>query len=336
MNRAGRWLASALATAVLSASSVCAAATDSKRVAAVDPDEELARALNIALSPWGTTVTRVRLEKPGPLEAERARTIARDTHADVVMWVAARGNHYSVWIYDVASDHTSLRDLTTSPPFDATTAAAVALSIKALLRLTVVAPPAERVAPEVRPEADWVFGAAVSLADHEGAQSLAEPRGSLYASYWPPLFGHHVGAELALSAGVGVNRTATDGSGFTGAIDDYGGRLGIGARTPIAKWLAVELSLGFAVHLIHIHATLDPPGALSTVSSDELRVDTGFEPQLAFNIMVFGDSFRVTPFTGVTVLTKWQRVSDASTNKIEMEQGPLTVEVGVRAELLTP
>jgi hypothetical protein len=346
MRGAGSWCAPAFATAVLSVSTVCAAATaaDSKKVTAVDPDEQLARALNIALSPWGTTVTQVRLEKPAPMEAERARAIAHDTHADVVMWVAARNGRYSVWIYDVAADHTSLRDLTTSPPFDATTAAAVALSIKALLRLTVVAPPAERFGPVARPEPDWAFGVAPSFADHEGKnqegrQSFVEARASLYASYWPPLFEHHLGAELTLSTsttGMDFKEPVTGGE-LTGTLRDVGARLGVGARTPLAKWLAVELSLGATIHVITISdAKLAPNqhGSPASKLSVPASADGGFEPQLAFNIMVFGDVFRVTPWAGVGVLTRWQHFKVG--NEIPLEVGPLTIEGGVRAELMAP
>jgi hypothetical protein len=305
-------------------------------VAAIDPDAELARALNIALSPWGTTVTKVQLDATAPIVAERAREIAQQTHADVVMWVSERHGHYAVWIYDVASDHTSLRDLTMSPPFDATTAASVALSIKALLRLTVVAPPRERFGAAPPPEPDWVFGLSTSLADHEGTESLLEPRGALYASYWPPLFSHHLGAELGISAGLGVNRnhpTADRRANFDGTLADYGGRAAIGGRTSLASWLGVELSLGATIHVVSLRATVtNSMGATRTVAFT--NVDGGFEPQVAFTIALMGDVLRVAPWGGVTVLTVWQRF--IVNGQPQLEVSPITIEGGIRAEVMVP
>jgi hypothetical protein len=317
---------------MLSTSAASEGTNESRRVAAIDPDAELARALNIALSPWGTTVTKVQLDVTAPIVAERARSIAEQTHADVVMWVAERHGHYAVWIYDVASDHTSLRDLTSSPPFDATTAASVALSIKALLRLTVVAPPRERVGAGARAEPDWSLGVSASLADHEGSTSLLEGRGALYASYWPPLFGHHVGAEIGVSGGTTVGRHQDQTArqpGFDVSLADYGGRAAIGARTPLTNWLGVELSLGATVHLVNVKSTVAERGRTQTLSLT--RVDGGFEPQVAFTVAILHDVLRVAPWAGVTVLTAWQRFFVDGT--IQLEVSPLTIEGGIRAEL---
>jgi hypothetical protein len=314
--------------------------TESHRVAAIDPDAELARALNIALSPWGTTVTKVQLDASAPIVAERARAIAEETHADVVMWVSEHHGHYAVWIYDVASDHTSLRDLTMSPPFDATTAASVALSIKALLRLTVVAPPRERFgAAAARPEPDWVFGLSTSLADHEGSQSLLEPRGALYASYWPPMFSHHLGVELGISAGLGVapqEATTKRGDIFNANLADFGGRAAVAAQTSLTNWLGVELSLGAALHVVNLHAEItDPNGPVPQTKRQSLmRADGGFEPQVAFTIAIMHDTLRVAPWAGVTVLTVWQRfIVDG---QVQLEVSPITVEGGIRAEVMVP
>jgi hypothetical protein len=312
--------------------------TDSRRVAAIDPDAELARALNIALSPWGTTVTKVQLDVSTPIVAERARAIAQETHADVVMWVSERHGHYAVWIYDVASDHTSLRELTTSPPFDATTAASVALSIKALLRLTVVAPPRERFgAAAPRPEPDWTFGLSTSLADHEGSQSILEPRGALYASYWPPVFGHHLGVEVGVSAGIGESPpelTAKNGSLFDASLADFGGRLAVGARTPLTTWLGAELSLGAAIHLVNLSAHVDDPQHHLARTTKKTYVDGGFEPQVAFTIAILHDVLRVAPWAGVTVLTVWQRFIVGG--QVQLEVSPITIEGGIRAEVMVP
>jgi hypothetical protein len=336
MRRLGVWFAPALATAMLSTSAASEGPNETRRVAAIDPDAELARALNIALSPWGTTVTKVQIDVTAPIVDERARAIAQQTHADVVMWVSEHHGHYAVWIYDVASDHTSLRDLTTSPPFDATTAASVALSVKALLRLTVVAPPRERFgAAQPPPEPDWTFGLSTSLADHAGSASLLEPRGALYASYWPRIFGHYVGAEIGLSTGLGVsvNQKTPTGTVFNGTLADFGGRAAIGARTPLASWLGVELSLGATVHLVSLKADVTSGGVTRKYPA-VTRVDGGFEPQVAFTVAILHDVLRVAPWAGVTVLTVWQRF--LVEKQVQLEVSPLTIEGGIRAEVMAP
>ena len=123
------------------------AAAAAHRVAAVDPDPQVARALDVALSPWDVTLVEVHLESPGasmPIALDRARSIAQDSRADVVVWVSSTDDGFAVWIYDAASDHASARKIDQAPPFDGPTAAGVALSVKTLLRGTVVAPPPER------------------------------------------------------------------------------------------------------------------------------------------------------------------------------------------------
>ena len=59
-----RW-ARATCCAVALAAKAAPAAADSHRVAAVDPDAQLARALEVALSPWGASVLQVHIETPG-------------------------------------------------------------------------------------------------------------------------------------------------------------------------------------------------------------------------------------------------------------------------------
>lgn len=82
-----------------------------------------------------------------PIAVDRARDIARDERADVLVWVSASDAGHALWIYDVASDHASARELEISPPFEPATAAAVALAVKTLLRGTVIARPPRGSAP---------------------------------------------------------------------------------------------------------------------------------------------------------------------------------------------
>ena len=186
MSRRGRpWGRATLA--VLACMAPCRSAVASgHRVAAVDPDPEVARALDVALSPWEVTLVDVHLDSPGatmPMAVDRARAIATDASAEVVVWVSSADDGFAVWIYDAASDHASARKLDRAPPFDGPTAAGVALSVKTLLRGTSVAPPPERfgVAPT---ESPWRVGLAGGVAQRIQASSPVEARLGVEASGW--------------------------------------------------------------------------------------------------------------------------------------------------------
>src|SRR5580698_502372 len=123
------------------------------RVVAVDVDPRVADALVVALSPWSLTVVRA----PGPAPAAdldaataRARAVASEQQAGAVVWIApprppdARA---TLWVYDAQTLELAVRPLTVAEPFDDAGAAAVALSVKTVLRASPLA------APEPPPEA---------------------------------------------------------------------------------------------------------------------------------------------------------------------------------------
>jgi hypothetical protein len=246
-----RWRPAASAGAVALA---CVAATgvaraDTHRVAAVDPDAQLARALDVALSAWGASIVQVRREAPGatmPMAVDRARIMARDAGADVVVWVSSADDGYALWLYDAATDRASARELDSPPPFDAATAAGVALAVKTLLRATVVAPPGERFGAPAG-EGPWRVGASVGVSARVGGSLPAEARLGLLASLWPASLGHRWGVSLDLEIGSGAQvRTAA----FSGRVGDSALRLAVGFRLPIVAHVDAELSVGAGGHVV--------------------------------------------------------------------------------------
>jgi hypothetical protein len=310
------------------------AVAEGRRVAAVSPDVQLARALDIALSPWGASVTQVDVGEPGPggaMSTEQAPTIARASHADVVMWVAEAKGRYAVWIYDLASNRARRRELDAGPPFDATTAAAVALSIKALLRFTVVAPPPERLAPPPE-DATWAFGLGPSIASHNGTELLFEPRTELYGGFWPGALGHRWGLILGASAGFGVHvASPTPRGAFSASLSDFSLRAALATRIPLRSWLAFEASLGAAVHFVNLQGAIDSQ-PLQQIAVD--RFDGAFEPRIALSFDVLGGLVRIAPWLGVSVLTAWQRFVVYGETKLEVS--PTTAELGLHGELALP
>lgn len=186
------------------------------QVLLIDPDPTLARAAERALAPWGVRVRaleRAELGASMPGSAIQGRALAAAHDATVVVWISRSGDGVALWVYDRREDRVLARALANPPPFDAPTAAELALAIKALLRHTPAAPPDESLhetgarPPRSRPQL-WLglIGGArawsTSPADVEarlGAQLL----------WWPDLFAGHLGLALRGISGPGV--------GFDGA-----------------------------------------------------------------------------------------------------------------------
>ena len=139
-----------LACLLLSASPALA---EQRRVALVDADPQLERAVLLSLSPWGVDTQVTHEASPGATRAEagpRAAALSRKLDASVLVWVSPAAQGALLWIYETESGELSVRELAEAPPFGSEQAAAVALSIKTLLRTTDVAPQSERVAATAR------------------------------------------------------------------------------------------------------------------------------------------------------------------------------------------
>ncbi len=153
------------------------AQTTERRIALVDRGEELADAVRIALEPWSVTFVIVTDQSPGPtapMANQLARELALHHGAGAAVWISQHERGYALWIYDVASNHAVSRRLTTPPPFDAPAAAAVALSVKTLLRHSASAPEGERYGALPVPEPE----AALPLSEvpHEGELAATSER----------------------------------------------------------------------------------------------------------------------------------------------------------------
>jgi hypothetical protein len=173
-------------------------------------------------------------------------------------------------VYDTATQQLVVRPLIVSPPFDAAAAAAVALSVKTILRgsplvsqfveeatapATPTAPPVatapvSAVPPETidRPtessnaaQPPWRFETLVGARTPTGTGAAAEPWAELGLSLWPRAQGGHFGWGIGLQGGSGVSLAsgAFDGSYRQGALD-VTARL----RTSATRWLSFELRAG--------------------------------------------------------------------------------------------
>ncbi len=200
------------------------------RIAVVEPGEALEVAVRAGLSPWGVDVVAVPAPSPGavmPDSGEAAARVARAHGADAVVWVSASEGGHALWMYEARDARVVARRLAGGPPFDEPTAAAVALSVKTLLRHSSVAPPRERwsapeppgepepssSAPGATPAADapreadgpvLALRAASAGRARRTRPAEIEPRLGLGLVWWPGA-GELFGVAVDVASGPGVS-----------------------------------------------------------------------------------------------------------------------------------
>jgi hypothetical protein len=117
--------------------------SDGARVVVIDPGPRVLEAIDVALSPWNLHVVRT----AGPLpQAEigaattTARSLAESERAGAVIWVAppSGSQALSLWVYETQTAELIVRPLSVAAPFDDAGAAAIALSVKTIMRGTAL------------------------------------------------------------------------------------------------------------------------------------------------------------------------------------------------------
>ncbi len=252
------------------------------RVVAIDVGPRVADALVVALSPWSLTV----VQAPGPsptldfdAASARARAIAAEQHAGAVVWIGAPRPpdlQATLWVYDAETLQLAVRPLTALEPFDDAGAAAVALSVKTVLRASPLAapePPPE--APQARPlrsaatpvleappatrsSTAWRVETTVGVRAPTGTNAAVEPRAMLGASLWPTALGGHGGFGLDVQAGPGVSVVAT--RTFQGELREAALEASARLRATGGRWFAFELAGGPGLFLTSLDGQAPPTG----------------------------------------------------------------------------
>ncbi|HEV3191846.1 MAG TPA: hypothetical protein VGY54_15150 [Polyangiaceae bacterium] len=293
-----------------------------RKVVVVDADSRVLTAIDVALSPWSLSVGPM----PGPLPegnldaaSARARAIAAEQGAGAVVWIAkARGPDEtgSLWVYDAQTRQLVVRPLTVAAPLNDAGAAAIALSVKTILRSSplvevdvpapaVVLPPPTVPPVPVAPEQPapppvhetpsvWRLEAIVGARTPTGTETPAEPRAALGLSAWPLAFGGHFGLGAILQAGPGVPLDSA-GSGryqYHGQFREASFEASAHARAKAGRWLAFECQVGPALLL----TSLDMDVFGTTTSDHDVRVnptvnagaivDLALGPRLSFGALV--------------------------------------------------
>ena len=280
------------------ACSLAAAQDPAPRVALVAPGAELETAVRSALEPWGVQVLIVPGPSPGataPDSNEAARALATAHGATALAWVSEHDGRHALWVYDLATHHAIERALTQAPPFDGAASAALALTVKTLLRHSAAAPPDQRYGvneagaartpapvpapvpagnpPGQAPTAVPAAPADPREAGDAGARSLAPSRFEL-ALRGAARFGATdrgaVEGRFGLAASwwpargpFGMTAGATLGpplalrdARFDGQLFDAAGSLALAARHDFTQQVRAQAALQAALHLLRLHGTL--------------------------------------------------------------------------------
>jgi hypothetical protein len=278
----------ALATAALIgalAASPPAARAEVERVVLIDLPPGVVAAVRTVLEPWRVEIVAIGAPSPGPSmpsSAERAQATITARDAGAAVWLADDGTGTALWIYDADSQRTTARRLPGPPPYDAPTAAAVALSVKTLLRFSRVAPVEERAAtaPAVAPPPPpppagrpprLELTARGGLRWRDTGQLRVEPRVALGLDVR-----HRVGG-LALRFGADVRLgtgEAIDDARFGGHFGDVAGGLRLGVDLALGR-LALSPWVGASIHATAIEGALRPSGARAHASRVNPALDLG-------------------------------------------------------------
>ena len=257
-----------------------AARAAARRIALIHAEPELTRSVDLALYPWDITVIVVDDAPPdatGPAAA--ARAIARRHGADAVVWVERSNEATTLWFFDAAEDSLHSRTLPPSPRQDPAELAAVALTLKTLVRAT---PWESRLPVVVREPKGSGWETRLDL-DALGRVPVAgtsgEPRLGLWIGEWYGTSRWMVGAALGASAGLGMT---FDNPTAHGSLQDVDLRGALRARFRPDRHFLVEPKLGCSAHFERAEIATATPASTQTFT----RLDPSFDFGLALGWQV--------------------------------------------------
>jgi hypothetical protein len=265
-------------------SGTSAGSTGERRVAVIQPDRELLRALSIALSPWGLETVRSDAALPAssqPEAVQAASRLARQLDVQALVWITSAERGSLLWVFEASSGDVTARLIAETPPFDSAVAAAIALSVKTVLRSSGVAPPEERfdsraappelqrsVALELGAGGRWFAADAVDLRlGLAGVSWLTTPR--------------NLGLSLSLSWGPGVQ---IDEPAYSGSYRELTAGAQARFRPIRTRSLALSVALGATAHW----ATLDGTIARGSRKSRVERINASLDLAAAIDFYVSG------------------------------------------------
>ncbi len=263
--------------------------TAARRIAVVRVGDAWLHALRVALEPWELRLVEVEGPPPSttfPAARERARALAQVHAAAAVIWITDTGGPPLLWIYDAEDDQMSTRPLPGGVPGDAPGAAAGALTAKAMLRGSRVAPPGQRLGAEGRRGADdaartWRIDVGVS-----SRWLLAEPADQVESaqeallSFWPRALAGRWGFGVTLASGPGL---ALPGPELLGRFTRTSMSAWAALRVPLPARTFLEPAVGATLHL----TSLDGFAPDADVSIALARTNPSLDAELRAGVRLF-------------------------------------------------
>ena len=261
---------------------VCAAtsahAGSRSRVALVGGDATLRGAVQTALAPWGVDVHLVVGAAIRGRDAA-SRFASRDDVLAVV-WFRPVGPSTQLRMYDRKSGRLATVPLPAPPPFDAPTAAAVALNIKALLRHSEVAPVTERVTVEEPPRPATQsplflqVGGGVQFPRTDTRAAVAALRSALV---WHPAV---LDSRLRLTAEYEYrDQTSITTTQLQGVFREHSVGAAVGLRFPFGTRLELGTEVGASLRFAGLEGELVGRGERVKVDRINPTVDAAIEAQ---------------------------------------------------------
>lgn len=254
-----------------------------RRVAVIQPDDELLRAISLSLSPWGLQTMKSDAPLPSAAQPDAvhgASALARQLDVDALVWVTSLEYGSLLWVFDLGTGDVTTRVLPETPPFDGAAAAAVALSVKTVLRASLIAPPDERFGPASPPPPapTRTFALQGGLGGLWLGGRNTDPRGELAGLWWFAAE-QRLGLSVELSAGPGVRIEEPD---YTGRYREFVGGAKLRFRYVDVPGVSTSVGVGAAAHWALLDGTL----ATESRSADSERLNVSVGADTSFDFWV--------------------------------------------------
>lgn len=300
MKRA-RWLIVALLSWLAARAIVHAAG---QQILVLEQGDVLARALRVALASWGSDVQRAG-EADSPHTPRAAARFARAHRAAALIWFERESSPPLLKIYVAERGEISAQPLHEAPPFTEEAAAAVALSVKTVLRNSALAPEAER-SPPPAPALPLVrFELALGARSAPSANTSARPRYAAALALFEPWWSRR---RLGLSLEAALSQRADfEAPVARGSLSELWIAIGARGLLPLARILDLELAAAYELQRTRIEGQDELARGFS-----EARVNSGVGFGLALDFRVARRAF-VAPRFGAHVILRPERywVGDA-------------------------
>jgi len=268
----------------------------------VSVPEPITEATQRALRDWGVEI--VASDEPSlgakvPEVYDRAKDVAGRHKASAVVWLADSHGRPALWIYDSEEGLLATRQLKDTENIDEATAAALALSIKTILRHSQIAPPDERLkalAEKPRPPS-LILAAIFGTRLRSVSGTSADLRFGVDVQYARPSHPRLSGyMRVVTGPGLGVNEAELDGR-----LADTSLGFGVGVTAFRHPGLEAQVRLGADIHVTRLEGTLTGLGRSAEVRRLNPAASGSFQATIPLTYR-----FRVGGIAGTELMARRQ------------------------------